>query len=133
MSAKTIRHDGRLAFAAVCGAAAIAYLTIGLVRNDHWLAFGGFAVMLGYGTLLLVFRKRGEPLALLSGNAADERQAQLMLRASAATAQVLVVVLVAGAMITLATGSRYSWVFCGLCAVGGCAFIAATVWYSRRG
>lgn len=135
MSAKSIksaRHDGRLAFAALCVAAALAYLAIGLMRDDHVFAFAGFAIMIGYGGLLLALRKRGEPLALLSGKPADERQAQVVQRSLAATCQLLLVVLVVAAMVSFAIGSRYAGVFCGLCAIGGLGFMVATAWYSRR-
>lgn len=42
------------------------------------------------------------------------------------------VVLLGGALWTLATGSRYEGVFTGLCAVGGLSLVA-TAWYARRG
>lgn len=133
MSAKQFARDSRVRFAAMCVAAAVVYLLIGLSRHDTPLAIGGTAVMIGYAAVLLGFRRRAEPLALLSGQEADERQAQVLLRASAVSGQLLACVLVAGMLITLTTGSDYAGMFCNLCAVGGVTFIAATVWYSRRG
>jgi uncharacterized membrane protein len=72
-------------------------------------------------------------MALLSGNAVDERQAQVMLRASATSMQVLAVVLVVAMLVTLATDSKYAPVFTGLCSLVGVSFIVSIVWYSRRG
>lgn len=140
MSAKTVRtgvctgrRSGRTGVAVVIVVAALAYLAIGLVNGDPVLAVGGPAVMLAYGGVLYLWRRRSEPVALLGGNPTDERQAQIMLRASAVTAHVLAVVLVAGAMVTLALDSRYAGLFCGLCAVTGATFVAATILFSRRG
>jgi hypothetical protein len=127
------RRSGRTAFAIVCEVAALAYLAIGLARGDLALASGGCVGMLLYGAVLLVLGRRNEPMALLSGNPVDERQAQVMLRASAASMQLLAVVLVAAMLYTLATGSQYAPVFTGLCSLVGVSFIASIVWFSRRG
>lgn len=127
------RGGGRTAFAIVCDVAALVYLAIGLARGDLALAIGGCVGMLLYGAVLLVLGRRNEPMALLSGNAVDERQAQVMLRASAASMQLLAVVLVVAMLITLASGSKYAPVFTGLCAVTGLTFVASIVWFSRRG
>jgi hypothetical protein len=124
---------GLAATCAVALAGAAAYLVIGVVRDNAALAIGGPVIMLGYIAVLAVLRNRSEPAALLSGASPDERQARVMLRATAFMGHVLVVVLVVGALVSLAVGSRYAGMFCALCAVGGLAFGGATVWYSRRG
>lgn len=129
----TERPRGRWLVFGGCVAAALAYLGIGLARDQAGLAIGGLLIMLGYGVLLLVFGRRSEVVGLLAGNGADERRAQIQLRASAATAHVLVLVLVGSAMWALATGSRYTGVFSGLCAVFGISYLIATVWFARRG
>ncbi|HEU5008134.1 MAG TPA: hypothetical protein VFT67_14250 [Jatrophihabitantaceae bacterium] len=127
------RRNGRTAFALVCDVAALAYLAIGLAHGDLALAIGGCVGMLLYGAVLLLLGRRSEPMALLSGNAVDERQAQLMLRAGATSMQVLAVVLVVAMLVTLATDSKYAPVFTGLCSLVGVSFIVSIVWYSRRG
>jgi hypothetical protein len=114
-------------------AGACAYLAIGLARGETALAVVAPAIMIGYAALLLLLGRRGEPIALLSGDVRDERQAQVLQRATAATGQALVIVLVAGALVSLAAGSQYAGMFCYLCAFGGVTFAVATVWYSRRG
>jgi hypothetical protein len=124
---------GVIATSVVVLAAAVAYLVIGVVRGDAALAVGGPLIMLGYLAILLVLRNRSEPAALLGGAPADERQAQVMLRATGFMGHVLAAVLVVGAIVSLALGSQYAGMFCDLCAVGGLSFGAATVWFSRRG
>jgi hypothetical protein len=129
----TERPRGRWLVFGICVAAGVAYLSIGLARHETGFAIGGPLIMLGYGVMLLIFGRRSEIVGLLAGNGSDERRAQIQLRAVAATGQVLIVVLLGGALWTLATGSRYEGVFTGLCAVGGLSFLASTAWYSRRG
>ncbi len=130
---ETERPKGRWLVFGTCVAAGLAYLGIGLARGQTGLAIGGPPVMLGYGVLLLLFGRRHEIVGLLAGNGSDERRAQIQLRVSAATAHVLILVLVGGALWTLATGSRYTGVFTGLCAVSGLCYLAATAWFARRG
>ena len=127
------RPRGRWLVFGICVAAGVAYFSIGLARHEIGFAIGGPLIMLGYGVMLLIFGRRSEIVGLLAGNGSDERRAQIQLRAVAATGQVLIVVLLGGALWTLATGSRYEGVFTALCAVGGLSFLASTAWYSRRG
>ncbi|MDQ2837981.1 MAG: DUF2178 domain-containing protein [Actinomycetota bacterium] len=123
----------RLRVPAACLVFGLVYLGIGLGRGDLALGFGGLAIMVGYGTALLLFGRRSEPIGLLGGEVTDERRAAIQLRASATTGQILVLVLVAGLLWSLATGSSYAGVFCGLCAVGGAVFIGSTAWFAHRG
>lgn len=136
MSVRTLAHAcrrGPLGVTVVCVAAAAAYLVIGLVRDDLVLAIACPAIMLGYAAVLFALARRSEPLALLAGTVHDERQAQVLQRATAATGQALAIVLVVGWLVSLAVDSRYAAVFGYLCAFGGATFAVATVWYSRRG
>lgn len=123
---------GRWLVLGTCLLAGVAYLAIGLARDEIGFAIAGLVVMLGYGAMLLLLGRRSELVGLLAGNGSDERRAQIQLRAAAATAHVLIVVLVGGAMWTLATGSGSAGVFTGLCAVGGLTYLLATVWCARR-
>jgi uncharacterized membrane protein len=117
----------------VCAAAGLSYFGIGLSSNDVWAGVAGLAIMVAYGGILLALRRRSEPMALLSGNPADERQAQVVVRASAATLQVVAVVPVVAMMVALALDSTYATVLCGICALLGATFMASVVWFSRRG
>jgi hypothetical protein len=127
-----VLRDGRIQFATVCVAAAIAYLSIGLVRHDRSLAITGPVIMIGYGAVAIALSRRSEAMSLLSSGPADERQQQVILRSTSFTGLVLVAVLVGGALWTLAVGSALANAFCLLCAVGGAAFAGSTVWFSRR-
>jgi hypothetical protein len=129
----TERPRGRWLVFGTCVAAALAYLGIGLARDDAGLAISGPLIMLGYCVLLLIFGRRSEIVGLLAGNGSDERRAQIQLRATAATAHVMVVVLVGSAMWALAIGSQYAGVLTGLCAVFGLVYLLATAWFARRG
>jgi hypothetical protein len=128
----TRARTGRLAFALTCAAGAAAYLAIGLARGETGLAVFGPVIMLAYAAVLLVLARRSETAGLLSSNPSDERQAQIMQRSIATTGLVLVVVLVGGALTTLALGSEKANTFCALCAVGGVAFVGSTIWHTRR-
>jgi hypothetical protein len=129
----TERPRGRWLVFGTCVAAGLAYLGIGLARDLPVLAIGGPLVMVGYGVLPLLAGRRSEIVGLLAGNGSDERRAQIQLRAIAATGQVLVLVLVGGALWALVARSVYTSVFTGLCAVAGLSYLAATVWFARRG
>lgn len=129
----TQRARGRWLVFAICVAAALGYLSIGLARHEIGFAIAGPLIMLGYGTALLVFGSRSEIVGLLAGCGSDERRAALQLRAVAATGQVLILAVLAGALWALAAGSDLAGVFVGLCALGGVTYLGATAWYSRRG
>jgi hypothetical protein len=129
----TTSRSGRLAVQLTCALAGLAYLAIGLARSDYAIAFGGLAIMLAYAAFLALFGRRSETVALLGGDASDERRREVTLRATAVTGQVLVFVLAFGAMVSIAAGSRYTGLLCGLCALGGVVFVASTAWFARRG
>jgi len=66
-------------------------------------------------------------------NPTDERQVEVMRRASAATGQLLTTVVVGGFLISLAVGAeRYAETFAYLGAVAGVCFIGSTIWCSHR-
>ena len=130
---RTDRIRGRWLVFATCVAAAAAYLGIGLARHEVGFAIAGPLIMLGYGAGLLLFGRRNEIVGLLAGTGSDERRVAVQLRATAAMGQVLVVVLLGGALVTLAAGSDLAWTFCWLCAVAGATFIGATAWFAHRG
>ena len=110
----------------------VLYFVFGLFR--HQVVFGsiGLLIMLTYVGLLYGLRGRFEPAELLSGNPGDERQVQVVLRASALTGQLLICAVTAGLLVSLAAGSHYVIVFGTLSALGGASFIVATAWYSRK-
>lgn len=134
MSTPRDQHiKGRWLVFGICVAAAAVYLAIGLARDEVGFAVVGPLIMLAYGAGLLLFGRRNELVGLLAGTGSDERRVAVQLRATAAMGQVLVCVLLGGAIVTLAAGSDLAWTFCGLCAVGGLTFIASMAWFARHG
>ncbi|HEY7049674.1 MAG TPA: hypothetical protein VH373_20830 [Jatrophihabitantaceae bacterium] len=130
---RTDRFRGRWLVFGTCVAAAAVYLGIGLARHEIGFAIAGPLFMLTYGVGLLLFGRRNEIVGLLAGTGSDERRVAVQMRATAAMGQVLVVVLLGGAIVTLAAGSDLAWTFCWLCAVAGVTFIGATAWFAHRG
>jgi len=128
----TDRIKGRWLVLGTCLAAAAIYLGIGLARHEIGFAIAGPLIMVAYGVGLLLFGRRNELVGLLAGTGSDERRVAVQMRATAAMGQVLVTVLLGGAVVTLAAGSDLAWTFCWLCAVGGCSFIAALAWFARH-
>lgn len=111
----------------------VLYLILGIARGQVGQGLIGLAIMLAYVALLLGLRRRSETAQLLNGRPTDERQAQVLLQASALTGQVLAAVLVGAFLVSLAADSRYTAVLSGLAAVTGVTFVAGTAWFSRRG
>src|SRR5579875_1750469 len=110
----------------LCIAFAGVYLTIGLVRHDAWLTIAAPVIMLGYAAFLLAFRSRSESVSLLGGTKGDERQRQVMLRATAFMGNVLVLAVLVGFFWALAAGNDTLSSVLALCgAIGGLSFGAA--------
>jgi hypothetical protein len=126
-------RKGSVLVLGLCVLIGLAYLGIGLATDNTGFGVAGLAIMLGYAALLALGRRRSEALGMLAGDLGDERRVALTQRALAFTANVLVVVLVGGFLVTMATSSDLAGAFAGLCAVAGVSFAAGIVWYSRRG
>lgn len=117
----------------VCVVMGLVYLAIGVATDQTRFGIIGLLIMLAYGAVLFVGRRRLEALALLGGAFTDERQHDIGQRALAFTANVLVLGILGGFVVSLATQSQHTEVFAGLAALGGVAFIAGIVWHSIRG
>jgi hypothetical protein len=126
-------RKGRASVFTVVALAAVAYLVIGIVRGRPWPGVVAVGIMAGYALVLYAARNRSETIGLLGGDNGDERQRELMQRASAFTGQVLVCVIVVGALATFATTSGAGVVFSSLAGVGGVAFAGSLAWLSRHG
>lgn len=127
------RSSGVGAVLLLCVVIGLAYLAIGLATEQTRFGVGGLLIMLAYGAVLVLGRRRTEAIALLAGDVTDERQQGIGQRALAFTATVLLVGVLGGFLISLATQSEHTQVFAGLCALGGVAFAAGIVWHSSRG
>lgn len=126
------RRRGFLAVMVACGVAALAFLGIGLYRGQLLLGLIGVAGMALYGVFLAVGRRRGEAMSLLAGEAADERQREIANHALSLTAQVLITVVIAAALVGMALNATWTWAFTGLAAVSAVTFTTAIAVLSRR-
>ena len=117
---------------AVCLLAAGGYLAVFLSAGKVALAIACAAIMLVYGGILVIFSRRSEVAAILRDDGRDERRAAINLRASALTLQVLVIVAIIMLFVQLARGhDPGAWGT--ICAIGGGTYIAAIIFFARRG
>lgn len=127
------RQSGIGGVLTVCVVMGLVYLAIGVATDQTRFGIIGLLIMLAYGAVLFVGRRRLEALALLGGAFTDERQHDIGQRALAFTANVLVLGILGGFLTSLATQSQHTEVFAGLAALGGVAFIVGIIWHSIRG
>jgi uncharacterized membrane protein len=116
---------------ALCVAFAAAYAAVFLATDQPLAAVLGAGVMLGYGLVLVIFSRRSETIALLREDAPDERRSMIMMRASATTLHVIVVLALVMAFAALVRGDEPG-AWGTVCAVGGFAFIVSVAYHSRR-
>lgn len=107
-------------------------LAIQVARGDVGGGIGSLVIMSLYAVFLVAFGGRIEVVSLLRGDARDERASHLQLRALAATASVLIPVLVGGFLVELARGASDLGVWTGLCAFSGVTFGLSLAVLSRR-
>lgn len=117
----------------ICVMIGLVYLAIGVATDQTRFGVIGLLIMLAYGAVLFVGRRRVEAVALLGGAFSDERQHDIGQRALALTANVLIIGILGGFFVSLATQSEHTPVFAGLGALGGAAFILGVIWHSARG
>ena len=127
------RTGGIGAVLILCVVTGLAYLAIGVATGQTGFGVIGLLIMFAYGAVLLVARRRSEAVALLGGAFSDERQHEIGRRALALTASVLIIGILGGFFVSLATRSEHTQVFAGLGALGGAAFIIGIIWHSARG
>lgn len=112
--------------------AGVVYFVIFMVWDELWMAVFGLAVMWIYSALLVFGSRRSETVALMRGEAKDERHRQINLRASSFTLNVMVVVMVGALLYELSRGhSGQPWTW--LAAVFALAYGGSTAFYARRG
>jgi hypothetical protein len=117
---------------AVCLVAGAVYLGIGLAKDEWELGVVGLGIMLVYGLVLVVTRRRSETMGLLAGDFSDERKAQIATSALAVTAQAMMLVVIGGFLYGLATDSAHTEVFSALAAFGAVVFAGSLFVLSRR-
>jgi hypothetical protein len=117
------------ALAVVLGLVALA---VQWSRGDVGGGVGSLVILALYAVVLVTFGGRSEVVSLMRGDSDDERAGQIQLRASAATARVLVPVLVGGFLVELTRGGSDLAVWTWLCALAGTVFLVSLAYLSRR-
>lgn len=121
----------RWAIPAVGVVGGVAYLVAGIL--GHALGFGlfGLALMLAAVAAMLLLRRRSETIQGLLDQR-DERINAININATAAAGSVVVLAVLVGLVVSIATGHDgvpYAW----LAAVGGVAYVLALVVLRLRG
>ena len=116
---------------AVCALIACVYLGVFLARGEPVLAVATSGIMIVYGAVLVLARRRSEVAAVLSEYRTDERRQQINMRAALLSVNVAALVAVTGAIAGFASGHYFGpWVI--MAAVIGASYLAGVVFYSRR-
>jgi hypothetical protein len=117
----------------VAGLAGGILIMVAVLRQGApiWSAVLGFAVMVGYVGLLVVFQARHDTIGTLAGNPADERWGLISSRAMELAATCAAVVAVGGYVVTEFAG-RDNWQFALMAVVVGVSYLAGVVWYRRQ-
>lgn len=130
VSSKPPTRNGAAVVGIVIG---VAFAGVGVAQHRVLDGLIGLGIMLAYAVLVVGLRRRSEAAQLLNANPADERQAQIMRNASAAVGRVVAGVLTAWWLIAIVVKADYLPVLTTLTATAGFSFMAAVVWYTRRG
>lgn len=96
------------------------------------LGAGMFAVMAVYSAVLLVFGGRSETIGVLGGRPADERFASFNILATAVAGTVATIVAITGFVWSIAQGEGGTE-FAIVAASAGIGYLAALLWFRRRG
>lgn len=91
-----------------------------------------FAVMAVYSAVIAVFGGRIETLGILGGRPVDERLATFSVHATAVAGTVALLVAIVGFLWSIAHGQSGED-FAVVAAAGGLGYIAALLWFRRRG
>ena len=116
---------------AACAAAACLYLGIFLAQGKPALALATSGIMLAYGAVLLLLRKRSDAAAVLSEYRTDERREQIGLRAAQLSVNIGAIAAVTGGIVALASGHGPG-VWGVMCVVLGASYLAGVIFYSHR-
>ena len=120
---------GMPAFGLLLGALFFAASAIG---GEPGTGLAMFAVMAVYSAVIAVFGGRIETLGILGGRPVDERLATFSIHATAVAGTVALLVAVVGFIWSMAHGQSGNE-FAVVIAAGGLGYIAALLWFRRRG
>jgi hypothetical protein len=94
-------------------------------------AIGGFAILLAFAAVLLIFQSRSDTVRTLAGDPVDERWRIINEKALAASAVVTSLALLAAFGIAEAAG-RENWQFAIMALILSFSYIGALVWHRWR-
>jgi drug/metabolite transporter (DMT)-like permease len=109
----------------------LVYLGSEIIGGHPWLGVQMFGIMAVFGAAVLL-GGRSETIRGLRGDGRDERFAMLDLRATAFTAVVIILAILAAFSFEVAhgrSGMQYAW----LGAVGGLTYLASVIYLRIRG
>jgi hypothetical protein len=110
----------------------VLFFAASAIGGDSRAGLVMFAVMAVYSAVIAVFGGRIETLGILGGRPVDERLATFDIQATAVAGTVALVIAIVGFLWSIAIG-RSGQDFALVTAAGGIAYIAALLWFRRRG
>lgn len=123
-------YDKRWVVPLLCLFLGLAYLGAFWLAGNPGAGVGPFAIMVGYG-LLLLLGGRSEIVRVLRGQPSDERYRMFDLKASAIAGTVTLSILIGGLFYELAQG-HYGNPYGLILAVAGVTYIASLFWLRWR-
>lgn len=127
---QTVRKSRKWAVPALCVIFGVAYLAAFWAGGNFVAGVGPFAIMVGYG-LLLLLGGRSEVIRTLRAQPSDEMWGAFLMRASQFSFSVLVIVLLGMAFYEIARGQD-AQPYGLLCLVGGASYIGSLIWLRWR-
>jgi hypothetical protein len=110
----------------------VLFFAASAIGGDPRAGLAMFAIMAVYSAVIAVFGGRIETLGILGGRPVDERLATFDIQATAVAGTVALVIAIVGFLWSIAIG-RSGQDFALVTAAGGIAYIAALLWFRRRG
>lgn len=124
------KSNSKWAVPTLCLLFGVAYLVVFWIGGNLAAGVGPFAIMVGYGLLLLV-GGRSEIVRTLRNQPSDEMWRSFDVRASLFSFFVLVAVLLGMGLYEIARGQD-AQPYALLCLAGGAGYIAALIWFRLR-
>ena len=115
-----------------CGVLGLTFLVIQAAHGDPGWGLVSLAIFLAYGGFLVLTSRRSETAALLRGEPGDERARSIQVQAAAASYYAVILVIVGGSLVSLATDGEVSHVLGPLGAFCAFSYLTALLVLRRR-
>jgi len=122
--------NSKWAVPVLCLIFGVAYLAAFWIGGNPVAGVGPFAIMVGYG-LLLLLGGRSEIVRTLRAQPSDEMWKSFDVRASLFSFFVLIAVLIGTGLYEIARGQD-AQPYALLCLAGGASYVAALIWFRLR-